>query len=391
MASDSQTATATTSDKPMENKVNEETKLMEKEIVLQETEDVVKDKPVSDLNLKVIKEEKSDQTPAGEPEKESPAVEKDENGEELNEQVEIKEPTLVAGVDTEAVDEEKSEERKETTVVKEGVSEVNTEAFDEEKAEEKQIVEIIVEENNKDKEETKVVDVSESTDEVGSKHKLGTFVFSVSLDNSDFIVNKLRLRLKKTFPSPPDVIEKAITEEKHVLEEPSKNEQEKASEAKDVVIKLPTEFENITRDTETPAAEGKSEETLKETDAESREKDTEGNKQEESVADKVSEVVEEGDELKQEAEVTTKEVAVKQKHSNSIVSKVKQSLVKAKKAIIGKSPSSKTITSEESKEVTQSHVITGHVFLERLSKRNSCFVVVISRWDCFIICFICSE
>lgn len=58
--------------------MNEETKLMEKEIVLQETEDVVKDKPVSDLNLKVIKEEKSDQTPAGEPEKESPAVVKAE-------------------------------------------------------------------------------------------------------------------------------------------------------------------------------------------------------------------------------------------------------------------------------------------------------------------------
>ncbi|KAI4349854.1 hypothetical protein L6164_010402 [Bauhinia variegata] len=42
-----------------------------------------------------------------------------------------------------------------------------------------------------------------------------------------------------------------------------------------------------------------------------------------------------------------KEISAKpaQKHSNNIISKVKQSLVKAKKAIIGKSPSSKTLSS----------------------------------------------
>ncbi|XP_010433368.1 PREDICTED: microtubule-associated protein futsch-like [Camelina sativa] len=155
---------------------------------------------------------------------------------------------------------------------------------------------------------------------------------------------------------PDDVIEKAITEEKHVVEEPSKDEQENVSEAKDVVTKLATEGENIKKGTESPAAVVKSEETLKETDTESGEKETAATKQEETITEKVAEVVEtepvvkESDEPKQQPEVTAKEVPVKQKHSNSIISKVKQSLVKAKKAIIGKSPSSKTITTEEAKE-----------------------------------------
>ncbi|XP_010486067.1 PREDICTED: nucleolin 2-like [Camelina sativa] len=156
---------------------------------------------------------------------------------------------------------------------------------------------------------------------------------------------------------PADVTEKAITEEKHVVEEPSKDEQETVSEAKDVVTKQATEGENITKDPESPAAVVKSEETLKETDAESGEKETAATKQEETITEKVAEVVEteppvvkESEEPKQQPEVTAKEVPVKQKHSNSIISKVKQSLVKAKKAIIGKSPSSKTITTEEAKE-----------------------------------------
>ncbi|XP_010464145.1 PREDICTED: altered inheritance of mitochondria protein 21-like isoform X1 [Camelina sativa] len=150
---------------------------------------------------------------------------------------------------------------------------------------------------------------------------------------------------------PADVIENAITEEKHVVEEPSKDEQETVSEAKDVVTKLATEGENIKKDTESLAAVIKSEETLKETDTESGEKETAATKQEE-VAEVVetAPVVKESDEPKQQTEVTAKEVPVKQKHSNSIISKVKQSLVKAKKAIIGKSPSSKTITTEEAKE-----------------------------------------
>uniref|UniRef100_A0A1J3G395 Uncharacterized protein n=1 Tax=Noccaea caerulescens TaxID=107243 RepID=A0A1J3G395_NOCCA len=153
-----------------------------------------------------------------------------------------------------------------------------------------------------------------------------------------------------------DVIEKAITEEKHVVEETSKDEKENASEARDVVTKLPTEDDNIKKDTETPAAvDVKSEETLKETDTESTEKETSENKQEESVTEKVAEVVEtapvveESNEPKQQPEVTTKEVPVKPKNSNSIMSKVKQSLVKAKKAIIGKSPSSKTMSTEDAK------------------------------------------
>ncbi|EOA29503.1 hypothetical protein CARUB_v10013130mg [Capsella rubella] len=156
--------------------------------------------------------------------------------------------------------------------------------------------------------------------------------------------------------SPADVIENAITEVKHVVEEISKDEQETVSEAEDVFTKLATEGENITKDPEPPVAVVKSEENLKETDTESGEKETAATKQEETITEKEAEVVEtalpvkESDEAKQQAEVTAKEVPVKQKHSNSIISKVKQSLVKAKKAIIGKSPSSKTITTEEAKE-----------------------------------------
>ncbi|WZZ41961.1 hypothetical protein YC2023_038220 [Brassica napus] len=433
MASDSQTATATMSEKPLENKVKEESSLMEKEIVLEETVDVVNDKLVSDSNLTVEKEEKVDQTPAGEPEKEEPVdvveevaavVKADESmdkekDEKVAEQMELKEG--VAEVSVEAVDGEKAEEGKgkdengeekvaseqvelkEPTLVKESVEEVKIEA------EEKLAMESVAEEDNKDKEEEKkMVDVFESTDEAGSKQVVPVDVQLVREVSEETVGDKIKdaevlevepkievvrteeptvqaevelegkledsivetkdskdeqtsesgsaLCPKETVPinqdsdtapknetegeasSLPDVIEKTITEEKQVVEEPSKDEKEKVSEeAKDVVTKLATEDENIKKDTETPAADVQSEETLKE---------TEGTKQEESITKKVSEVVEVSDELKQEPEVTTKEV----KHSRSIMSKVKQSLVKAKKAIIGKSPSSKTISTEETKE-----------------------------------------
>ncbi|CAN6981652.1 unnamed protein product [Brassica oleracea var. botrytis] len=460
MASDSQTATATMSEKPLETKVNEEAKLMEKEIVLSETVDVVKDKPVSESNLTIEKEEKTVQTPAGEPEKEIPAdVEeaaevvkadesndkgKDENGEEkVAEQVGLEEPTLVkevvAMVNVQADDVEKAEEGKgkdengeekvaeqvelkEPTLVKESV--------DGEKAEEKQAVESVAEEDNKDKEEEekKMVDVSESKNEAGGKQVEPIdvqLVKEVSVETVDVEVlevepkpetsekaeaqpekakelapevevvktpettEEAKVELKdsivvetkdsginskdehtsesgtallpeETVPinqdldtaskketegdasSPPDVTEKTTTEEKQVVEEPSKDEKEKVSEEAKA-----TEDENIKKDTETPAADVESVETLKE---------TEGTKQEESVTEKVAEVVEtatvakESDEPKPQPEVTTKEEVVKPKHSNSIMSKVKQSLVKAKKAIIGKSPSSKTISTEETKE-----------------------------------------
>ncbi|CAA7015908.1 unnamed protein product [Microthlaspi erraticum] len=534
MASDSQTATAVTSEKPLENKVSEEAKLIEKEIVLPGTADVVKDEPVSDSNLTVTNE---DQNPAGEPEKESPAVVeevaavvkaeestekgKDESGEKVAEPVELKEPTLVKEVveelNVEAADEKKVAEQvefKETILVKEIVGEVNVAPVDEEKAEErgedengekkvaeqqvelkepilvkdvnveaadtekpeeKQTVEsVVVEEDNKE-----VVDVSESTDEAGGKPVDVQSVSDVSAETTEVNIRDVEVlevepkvetqpeKAKEVAPevelvkaeeepetteeakvegaesgsascpeeivptkqdsdtapkkeaeedasSQTGVIEKAITEEKHVVDEPSKDEEasesvsalspekvvptsedsdtntkketeggdisspaddviekaiteekhvledtskdENASEAKDVVTKLPTEDENIKKDSETPAAEdGKSEETLKETDTESREKEDSENKQEETVTEKVAEVIEaapvvEGsDETKQQPEVTTKEAPVKPKNSNSIMSKVKQSLVKAKKAIIGKSPSSKTMSSEEAK------------------------------------------
>ncbi|XP_013629225.1 A-kinase anchor protein 12-like isoform X1 [Brassica napus] len=460
MASDSQTATATMSEKPLETKVNEEAKLMEKEIVLSETVDVVKDKPVSESNLTIEKEEKTVQTPAGEPEKEIPAdVEeaaevvkadesndkgKDENGEEkVAEQVGLEEPTLVkevvAMVNVQADDVEKAEEGKgkdengeekvaeqvelkEPTLVKESV--------DGEKAEEKQAVESVAEEDNKDKEEEekKMVDVSESKNEAGGKQvepidvqlvkevsvetvdvevlevepkpetsekaeaqpekakelapevevvKTPETTEEAKVELEDSIVVETKdsginskdehtsesgtaLLPEETVPinqdldtapiketegdasSPPDVTEKTTTEEKQVVEEPSKDEKEKVSEEAKA-----TEDENIKKDTETPAADVESVETLKE---------TEGTKQEESVTEKVAEVVEtatvakESDEPKPQPEVTTKEEVVKPKHTNSIMSKVKQSLVKAKKAIIGKSPSSKTISTEETKE-----------------------------------------
>ncbi|KAF8101148.1 hypothetical protein N665_0209s0006 [Sinapis alba] len=537
MASDSQTTTATTSEKPLENKVNEEAKLMEKEIVFQETVDVVKDKPVSDSSLTVTKVENINQTPADEPEKEPHAdveevavvvkaedstekgteengekkvaerVElkepslvkeegaeaadaekaegkgKDENGEEkVSEQVELKEPTPVKQ-SGEVADAEKAEgigkdengeekvaeqvERKEPILVKEGAEEVKVETVDVEKAEEKGTVESVPEEDNNDKEETKVVDVSESTDEAGgvqlvrevpeetvkdkikdvevlevapkpnASEKVETQPEKANESATDVEVVKteeaakveLEGKLEDTnvvetkdsginskdeqtsesvaapqketegdASSPADVIEKAITEEKHVVDEPSKDEkasesvsvlcpekvdpdrnlehktegdasfspaeviekaitkekhvveesskdeQENVTEAKDVATKVATEEENIKKVDETPAADVKSEETLKE---------TEGNKQEESVPEKVAEVVETEPVVKEieEPEVTTKEaVVVKPKNSNSIMSKVKKSLVKAKKAIIGKSPSSKTISTQEAKE-----------------------------------------
>ncbi|CAF2126412.1 unnamed protein product [Brassica napus] len=438
------TATATISEKPLETKVNDEAKLMEKEIVLSETVDVVKDKPVSDSNL-TIEEEKTVQTPAGVPEKEIPAdVEeaaevvkadesndkgKDENGEEkVAEQVGLEEPTLVkevvAVVNVQADDVEKAEEGKgkdengeekvaeqvelkEPTLVKESVEEVKIEA------EEKLAVESVAEEDNNDtEEEKKMVHVSESTDEAVAKQVEPVDVHLVREVSEETVEDKVKdaevlevepkvevvrteeptvqaevelegkledstvetkdskdeqtsesgssLCPKETVTinqdsdtatkiqtdgdasSPPDVIEKPITEEKQVVEEPSKDEKEKVSEEAKA-----TEDENIKKDTETPAADVQSEETLKE---------TEGTKQEESITEKVPEVAEtatvakEIEEPKPQPEVTTKEEVVKPKHSNSIMSKVKQSLVKAKKAIIGKSPSSKTITTEETKE-----------------------------------------
>ncbi|XP_033142937.1 enolase-phosphatase E1-like isoform X2 [Brassica rapa] len=436
MASDSQTATATMSEKPLETKVNDEAKLMEKEIVLSETVDVVKDKPVSDSNL-TIEEEKTVQTPAGVPEKEIPAdVEeaaevvkadesndkgKDENGEEkVAEQVGLEEPTLVkevvAVVNVQADDVEKAEEGKgkdengeekvaeqmelkEPTLVKESVEEVKIEAEEKQSTDEaggKQVEPIDVQlvkevsvetvdvevlevepkpetsekaeaQPEKAKElapEAEVVKTPETTEEakveledsivvetkdsgINSKDEHTSESGTALLPEETVPINQdLDTASKKETEgdasSPPDVTEKTTTEEKQVVEEPSKDEKEKVSEEAKA-----TEDENIKKDTETPAADVQSEETLKE---------TEGTKQEESITEKVPEVAEtataakEIEEPKPQPEVTTKEEVVKPKHSNSIMSKVKQSLVKAKKAIIGKSPSSKTITTEETKE-----------------------------------------
>ncbi|KAH0933888.1 hypothetical protein HID58_011005 [Brassica napus] len=422
MASDSQTATATISEKPLETKVNDEAKLMEKEIVLSETVDVVKDKPVSDSNL-TIEEEKTVQTPAGVPEKEIPADVEEAaevvKADESNDKGKDENVVNVQADDVEKAEEGKGKdengeekvaeqvELKEPTLVKESVEEVKIEA------EEKLAVESVAEEDNNDtEEEKKMVHVSESTDEAVAKQVEPVDVHLVREVSEETVEDKVKdaevlevepkvevvrteeptvqaevelegkledstvetkdskdeqtsesgssLCPKETVTinqdsdtatkiqtdgdasSPPDVIEKPITEEKQVVEEPSKDEKEKVSEEAKA-----TEDENIKKDTETPAADVQSEETLKE---------TEGTKQEESITEKVPEVAEtatvakEIEEPKPQPEVTTKEEVVKPKHSNSIMSKVKQSLVKAKKAIIGKSPSSKTITTEETKE-----------------------------------------
>ncbi|CAK9154987.1 unnamed protein product [Ilex paraguariensis] len=62
----------------------------------------------------------------------------------------------------------------------------------------------------------------------------------------------------------------------------------------------------------------------------------------------ILESAKDGDDTKTSPDPPKEEVSAKstQKHSNSIISKVKQTLVKAKKAIIGKSPNSKTPPSE---------------------------------------------
>eukprot|EP00268_Persea_americana_P066774 TRINITY_DN912_c0_g1_i2.p1 TRINITY_DN912_c0_g1~~TRINITY_DN912_c0_g1_i2.p1 ORF type:complete len:276 (-),score=117.01 TRINITY_DN912_c0_g1_i2:411-1196(-) len=49
---------------------------------------------------------------------------------------------------------------------------------------------------------------------------------------------------------------------------------------------------------------------------------------------------------KVDRDIAKQEVPAKQKHSNNLISKVKHSIGKVKKAIIGKSPSSKTLSSE---------------------------------------------
>ena len=282
--------------------------------------------------------------------------------------------------------------------MKEGVDEeVKLEALDAEKAEEKGTVECVAEEGNKDKEESKVVAVSESagvkqvddvqlvrevpeetvedkikdvevlevkpkpeeptpeTTEQAKVELVGKLEDTIVVETKDSKDEQTSMinQDSDTAPqketegdasSPADVTEKAITEEKHVVEEPSKDEQENVSEAKDVATKVATEEENIKKDTE----DVKSEETLKE---------TEGNKQEESVTEKVAEAVETAPPVVkeiEEPEVTTKdEVVVKQKSSNSLMSKVKKSLVKAKKALTGKSPSSKTISTQEAKETSK--------------------------------------
>ncbi|ONK63145.1 uncharacterized protein A4U43_C07F11870 [Asparagus officinalis] len=96
---------------------------------------------------------------------------------------------------------------------------------------------------------------------------------------------------------------------------------------------------------------------------------SEGEKASESVEDRKNESVEgekpasvetsrdinaEGEKTEKDAaEAPKEEVAIKssQRQSNNIFSKVKQSMVKVKKAIIGKSPSSKTISAEGKDEI----------------------------------------
>ncbi|XP_058082509.1 uncharacterized protein LOC131230635 [Magnolia sinica] len=66
-----------------------------------------------------------------------------------------------------------------------------------------------------------------------------------------------------------------------------------------------------------------------------------------------SDVQKDSSDSKKEADATKQEVSVKTVHrqSNNIISKVKQSIVKVKKAIIGKSPSSKTLSSEAKDDI----------------------------------------
>ncbi|KAG2316113.1 hypothetical protein Bca52824_019235 [Brassica carinata] len=336
---------------PLETKVNEEAKLMEKEIVLSETVDVVKDKPVSESNLTIEKEEKTVQTPAGEPEKEIPAdveeaaevVKADESNDKGKMRMDehtsesgtalLPEETVPINQDLDTASKRKLKETPlllmslRRPLLKRSKWWKNHQRMKRERNKQEESV------TEKVAEAVETATVAKESDEPKPQPEVTTKEEVVKPKHSNSLMSKVKQSLVKA--------KKAIIE-KQVVEEPSKDEKEKVSEEAKA-----TEDENIKKDTETPAADVESVETLKE---------TEGTKQEESVTEKVAEVVEtatvakESDEPKPQPEVTTKEEVVKPKHSNSIMSKVKQSLVKAKKAIIGKSPSSKTISTEETKE-----------------------------------------
>ncbi|KAL1212747.1 hypothetical protein V5N11_021301 [Cardamine amara subsp. amara] len=361
MASDSATVTIIT-EEPMEMKVNDE--IMEKET---ETVDVVKDKPESDSIQIVVKEEQVDETlrdddnkVTAESKKESPVVVVEEvaDAEESAEKVkdksdEKKEAKQVKEVNVEAVDDKKDsleEESVETADVKiVDVSESRNEARMKHEDEVKDVeavsaadveidttevkvleveskpekesvseVEVKAEENSETKEETEVelqVKVEEKTVETKSPEE-------VVLISQDLVSEPKKETEEVTNSSSVDFIEKISTEADHVMEEPSKDEEENERKDKDVGNKTLKEDESIKEVAEKVVEELETEHEVKESG-----------------------------ETKQEEQVGAKEVGVKPKHSNNILSKVKQSLVKAKKAIIGKSPSSKTTSTEAKEEI----------------------------------------
>ncbi|ESQ32184.1 hypothetical protein EUTSA_v10004472mg [Eutrema salsugineum] len=360
----------------MEKKVTDE--MMEKETGIF---DVVKDSSASDS----IQIERVDQTLidenklSAESKKESP--------------VEVVEEVADVEKSEESAEKEKDESsEKEPTEMVLIVEEVNVESFDEEKAEKKETMEDVDEEvkeekyaETAEKKDVKIVNVSESTDKAGGKHEdeikdvepvssaettdvkfleveskpeasqakesasevevkaeenseteeeaeaeLHVKVEEKSVEtkcpeevvliSQDLVYEPKKESEEVSYSSLTDFIEKMGIEAKHVVEEPSK----------DVTNKLVEEDEGIKED------------TLRQTDIESNEKAIAAKSQEEMTAEKAAEGlqtepdVKESGEGKQESEVTEKEFSVKPKHSSNIISKVKQSLVKAKKAVTGK-------------------------------------------------------
>lgn len=350
---------------PMEKKVNDE--IVEKET---ETVDVVKDKSTSDSIQITVKEEKVDQTLMDEhrvltadSKKESPVVVVEEvaaveNSEESSEKVKDE------CSEKEAVDEKEK-----------CVEEVNVEAVDEEKETVEDVADEVKEEKSFEteaKEDVKIVDVTEARGkhedveavsavvrietaevkvaEVESKleasEKIETWFAEAKESASEVEVkaeenSEMEVKLEeKTVEGPEEVV--LISQD--LVSEPKKETEEVVnSSSSGFIEKISAEAKHVVEEPSNDKEENES----KDKDDESIKADIETESKEKENAAKIQEEVAEA----LEAEVKAEEVGVKAKHSNNIISKVKQSLVKAKKAIIGKPPSSKATSTEAKEEI----------------------------------------
>eukprot|EP00262_Sarcandra_glabra_P006294 TRINITY_DN1844_c0_g1_i1.p1 TRINITY_DN1844_c0_g1~~TRINITY_DN1844_c0_g1_i1.p1 ORF type:complete len:670 (-),score=226.28 TRINITY_DN1844_c0_g1_i1:464-2473(-) len=172
--------------------------------------------------------------------------------------------------------------------------------------------------------EEKDVKIDESTPIGSTKTKeAGGSISSNEVTERSFEVQKAPVDAEATTKDTTSMIEPAV------MPQESKLEVEPEAPLQTGMDKLEKSEQNASRDAEKMVEEVKNEENEKS-----------------DAPNSVESAKDEGD-LKTIIDVPKQEVPAKptQRQSNNILSKVKQSLVKVKKAIIGKSPSSKTLSS----------------------------------------------